>query len=401
MEFDWLALLIPFISAFIGWATNVLAVKMMFSPVDFVGVRPFLGWQGIVPANARKLAQRSTELIADRLIDLKAIFSSFDAEGFSENLDAAIDQLTEQIIEETAGKYGAETWDKMAESARAAVRQMVRAEVKRVIVEILGDMSENIEDILDLTDIVVSAVDRDKGLVGEMFQRVGDEEFRFIKASGAYFGFLFGVIQLGAWLLYPAWWVLPAFGFFVGYATNWLALKLIFEPAKPKKIGPWTIQGLFHKRQQQVAKQYAELVATDIINPDNMTERMVEGETGKALFAIIEKRLDQLVERYRENPMAAMLVPAGDWDEIRAELSQRVREELPKKDGFLYIFTARAIDVYGELLDRMTELDSESFEGVLRPPFQQDEWKLILAGAVLGLGAGILQVVYLFGDSIA
>ena len=48
----------------------------------------------------------------------------------------------------------------------------------------------------------------------------------------------------------------------------------------------------------------------------------------------------------------------------------------------------------------MSELNAEEFEGVLRPAFQEDEWKLILAGAVLGLGAGILQVVYIFGDML-
>jgi hypothetical protein len=48
----------------------------------------------------------------------------------------------------------------------------------------------------------------------------------------------------------------------------------------------------------------------------------------------------------------------------------------------------------------MVNLDPESFEGVLRPAFQQDEWKLIVAGAVLGLGAGVLQVLYMFQDML-
>ena len=39
--------------------------------------------------------------------------------------------------------------------------------------------------------------------------------------------------------------------------------------------------------------------------------------------------------------------------------------------------------------------------GVLRPAFQQDEWKLILAGAALGLVAGGFQVVYVFGGTLA
>ena len=37
---------------------------------------------------------------------------------------------------------------------------------------------------------------------------------------------------------------------------------------------------------------------------------------------------------------------------------------------------------------------------MLRPAFQQDEWKLIAAGAVLGTLAGFLQLVYIFGDAM-
>jgi hypothetical protein len=33
----------------------------------------------------------------------------------------------------------------------------------------------------------------------------------------------------------------------------------------------------------------------------------------------------------------------------------------------------------------------------LRPVFQKDEWKLVLAGGVIGTGIGALQVVLLFG----
>ena len=43
------------------------------------------------------------------------------------------------------------------------------------------------------------------------------------------------------------------------------------------------------------------------------------------------------------------------------------------------------------------QLDSQEFSGVLRPVFQKDEWKLVLAGGAIGTGIGILQVLYLFG----
>ncbi len=400
MTIDWLALLIPPISAFIGWLTNVVAVQMMFYPVDFFGIKPFLGWQGIIPANARKLAKTSTDLITEKLINLKTLFENFDAGDFSSNLDSAIDELTDQILEESAQKYGAAMWDHLDEPQRLIVRGVLRGEVKQVAINIVRDMGENIEEILDLSDVVVDAAERDKALIGQMFQRVGNAEFAFIKRSGAYFGFAFGLVQLVAWLVFPKWWVLPAFGFFVGYATNWLALKLIFEPSEPKKIGPFSIQGLFHKRQQQVAESFATLVSSDILNPDNMAKRMVEGETGKALFEIVDRRIDELLEKFKANPMSASLVPSEEWPNIREEVLVRIRKEMPLPGGFLHTFAKNSIDVHGELFDRMSALDSESFEGVLRPPFQEDEWKLILAGAVLGCAAGVLQVVYLFGDSL-
>ena len=49
---NWLVLTIPLIAGFIGWLTNVVAVKMMFYPVEPWGKPPWLGWQGVIPANA-------------------------------------------------------------------------------------------------------------------------------------------------------------------------------------------------------------------------------------------------------------------------------------------------------------------------------------------------------------
>ena len=51
------------------------------------------------------------------------------------------------------------------------------------------------------------------------------------------------------------------------------------------------------------------------------------------------------------------------------------------------------------LRERMESLPPEDFQDLLRPCFQEDEMKLILTGAVLGLLAGIAQLVFVFGWS--
>lgn len=397
---DPLILLIPVISAIIGWGTNVLAVIMMFQPIDFVGLWK-IGWQGIIPANAARLAADATRIITTKLLKLRDLFASFDANGFAgDHLEEVIERTVEQVLEETAARYAPEMWANAPEAAKGPIRQMVRADVQRVMVDILAEMGERIEEILDLEAIVIETAERDRKIIGDMFQTVGHKEFKFIKVSGAYFGFLFGIAQMAAWVQWPLWWTLPLAGFLVGYVTNWLALKLIFHPATPRRVGPWTVQGLFHKRQAEVAEEFSRMVSVDILNADNMVRKMVTGESGEKLFGIVERHTDRLMDRYQQNPMIAAMIPKDKWAEARTEMHRRMRDELPRPGGFLHVFTGRAVNIYQELVERMTVLDAKSFENILRPPFKQDEWKLIVVGGVLGLAAGMGQVLFIFEESL-
>jgi hypothetical protein len=59
----------------------------------------------------------------------------------------------------------------------------------------------------------------------------------------------------------------------------------------------------------------------------------------------------------------------------------------------------RARAVESIMVERMNALSSEEFQDLLRPCFQEDEIKLILVGAFLGLVAGVCQLVFVFGES--
>ena len=57
-------------------------------------------------------------------------------------------------------------------------------------------------------------------------------------------------------------------------------------------------------------------------------------------------------------------------------------------------FVSKSEKIRQTLAERMAVMDSEGYENVLRPAFKQDEWKLILAGAVLGAVAGAVQLTF-------
>lgn len=398
---DWTLLLIPPISAFIGWFTNWVAIKMMFYPIRFVGIRPYLGWRGIIPANAHHLAGKTTDLITRQLVNLPMLFKNFDPDTFVVKLGPVLDQTTEQILDEAASKYGAAMWRSLAPDAQAQIRSLLRREIETVALAILRDFKANIEDIVDLKKVILQVVNEDREMFGRLFQKVGANEFRFIETSGAYFGFLFGIPQMIQWILWPQWYSLPVGGFVVGYLTNWLALKMIFEPREPKRYGPFVWQGLFHKRQKQVAIDFADMVSGYFLNPANIVRISSEGSTGDKTRAIVRTHVNALIDRYLQHPMAPMVLMGQDQDALRTEVLGRIDEEFKKPGGFMHVFAGDSVNIFDELKSRMEVLDSAQFEGILRTPMQQDEWKLIVTGGILGVAVGVVQVVYMYGDMLA
>lgn len=400
---NWDLLSIPVVSAFIGWFTNWLAIQMMFYPIDFWGIRPWFGWQGIIPRHAEGFAKRVVRLISKKLLNVDEMYSSFSGRGFIKHAQASIDKMTDQAIHEISTRYAPKMWASLTDDMRAQLRAAIRAEVEAAAVRIVDDMARDATKIVDTETTVLTAVRSDRALLSRIFLSVGEKEFRFIAQSGAYFGFLFGIPMMFIWNIYPSWWLLPVSGFLVGYATNWLAMKMVFEPAVPVKIGPFVIQGMFHKRQQEVAEQFAGVCADHIFTAENVLHSITTGRGFETVSEIVTRNLSEAVTRHTQQPaIAAALQAAGiEADKLHAELNARVVAELPKPGGLLHAFAGKSIDVRDQLFSKMSVLDAESFEGVLRPAFQKDEWKLIVAGGVLGGLAGWAQAVWVFADRLA
>ena len=80
-------------------------------------------------------------------------------------------------------------------------------------------------------------------------------------------------------------WSLSIGGGIVGLATNWLALKWIFEPVNPTKIGPFLLQGQFLRRQKEVAAEFSKFFADKILSSPKLWDSMPnDPSTSPAFF---------------------------------------------------------------------------------------------------------------------
>ncbi len=400
MEFEFTPILfaIPFVAAFIGWSTNWVAVKALMYPVEFVGIPPFLGWQGVLPKNAEEMGLSFGRLFREKLIDIDQLFADMKNQD-NEQLDKLADEITEKIIHEFSTNVAADAWGRAREKLRAYITSLVHENVRTVVDEILERFGQQAEEIIDIDEIVREAMVRERALMGRILAELAGPEFDFIVISGLYFGFIFGIFQMFIWIIYPAYWVLPAAGFFVGYATNWMAMNLIFEPKEPIKIGPFTIQGVFIKRQTEFAVHFADVFYDKVFYTKNLIKHLGQGKSRLVLMGMIEEQVDSSMAMYESDPMVVMLASKEKLADAREDMRHRIRNADLEQEGPIHTIINQTSTMREQIITNIRALNSTEFSGILRQVFQKDEWKLLLVGGVLGIIIGGLQYVFLFGGS--
>lgn len=408
LEYSWWQYAIqPCISGIVGWGTNVLALQMTFYPIKYVGidVRPknsplgFIGWQGIIPAKAEKMAARSVDLMTTKLLNTREIFSRLQPERFSEVMEKGVLLLLDEIINEVANTYMPNVWNNLTDEVRDEIVIVADRESPKFLTAFMHDMQEHIDDVLDIKHMCVSAYVENKQLLNDMFLECGGEEFNFIRRSGFLFGFLFGCLQMVIWMVYAKSWILPICGFIVGYLTNWIALKIIFRPIDPINIGPFVLHGLFLKRQKEVSVIFSRINCCELLHTKAMWDAILTGPLSKNFFALLRAHSIIFTENLigdllRHIAVAAM--GAEEFSKMKEDIATKVMKKLPSIIDQSYEYTTEALDMENSIRTKMQNLSSIEFEGVLHPAFEEDEIILIIIGGVLGALAGALQIFFLF-----
>lgn len=393
----WLYISIPFISGFIGYVTKIVAIEMMFSPLEFVGIKPIFGWQGIVPRKAVKMATISVELMTTRLITAEEIFARLDPNRIAKELEVPMTAAVEEIVHEVAAAYKPGLWEAMPDRARQAVIRKVQAEAPAMIAAVMSEIQKDVSKYFDIKNMVISNLLKDKRMLNDIFKKVGRQEFRFFSNAGFYFGFGIGLIQMVCWLIWHQAWMLPAFGGFVGFFSDWAALQMMFRPLEPTKYLGMTFQGLFLRRQQEVARDYAALISKQLLTPANMIEELCRGPLSDRIMDLIHRHVRVMIDNQAGmvKPLVVYAVGTRQYIDMKQQVAQKVMDQLPEAMKHMESYAEDAMDIRNTLVERMQRLTPTEFEGMLRPAFKEDEWALIAVGAALGFIVGELQVQFM------
>ncbi|MFN8150708.1 MAG: hypothetical protein U0R24_06220 [Solirubrobacterales bacterium] len=416
-------LTVPLFTGAIGYVTNWSGVWMLFYPVQFRGIRipglaplsRFLprrvrqvpigltrggfGWQGIVPSRAAKMGSISVDKGIAKLGSPKEFYESLDPDAIAEHIVESSRDDIRELVERTLQREHPGLWNDLPPRVRETVHARVQEQLPDVVRSVTDGIGRDIDHLMDVKLMVIRRMEERPELANRVFLEIGRKELKFIVNFGFWFGLLLGIpTAIVTELLFHQWWLLPIAGVLIGYATNLVAIQMIFEPVEERRYGPFRFQGLFLRRQPEVAGIYSKVISEDILNLTNLGEELLHGRQSDRTRKLIVTSLRPAIDRATGYAQVAVRVAVGTdrYDTIRESVATEAvgYTMTPLSDPDFNEEQSAAIE---ELITvRMKEMSATDFSEMLRTVIREDEWLLYLHGAVLGFAGGLLHLA-IFG----
>ena len=114
-------------------------------------------------------------------------------------------------------------------------------------------------------------------------------------------------------------------GAVIGYVTNYVAIKLLFRPYKPIKIGKLTIfpQGVIPREKKVLAKKVGEVVKDYILSEEEIRKII----TSKEVKNEIERFLDEKIENFTSRDITEFLTKEEIADKFSKIIVKVVEEK--------------------------------------------------------------------------
>ncbi len=189
--------------------------------------------------------------------------------------------------------------------------------------------------------------------------------------------------------------LLPFISAFIGWFTNWIAIKMLFHPKEPKRFFGITIQGIFPKGQKQFAQKLGVLVASELLHFDEIAKTIADPAQLENVKPFIEGHIDHFLEhKLKEKmPIISMFVGTGTLDKIKEGLLEEIDTMLPELMNQYANNLKSKIDIERMVTEKVENFSSDKLEEILVAIMSKEFRFVEIIGAVLGFLIGLIQIL--------
>ena len=192
--------------------------------------------------------------------------------------------------------------------------------------------------------------------------------------------------------------IAPFIGALIGWITNYLAVKMLFYPRRPVNILGWKLQGVFPKRQQELASNLGTLVERELISHEDIQNVINDPRFRDRLRNILSEYIHNLLSRKLNSvhPMLGSILSSRVVDSLQAKLSRESEKILPQLLQRVAEELEHTLDFKEVVRSKVENFSMDKLEEILYSIMRKEFRFIEIIGAVLGFVIGILQALFFF-----
>ena len=194
------------------------------------------------------------------------------------------------------------------------------------------------------------------------------------------------------------WWlqmiVCALAGAFIGYATNWLAIRMLFRPRRLVRVGPFSLHGMIPARRKVLADKIAHVVETELISHHDVSAVLSGDKVQRRIVETCGDRID-LVIKEKLYTYGAMLGSVMPFEAITAKLREIFVEQitamLPEVVGALTDNLEETMNVRGMVAEKIEGFETDKLERIVLDVARRELRHIEVLGGILGAFIGVVQ----------
>jgi uncharacterized membrane protein YheB (UPF0754 family) len=187
---------------------------------------------------------------------------------------------------------------------------------------------------------------------------------------------------------------IPLISAFIGWFTNWIAIKMLFHPRLPVKVLGLTIQGIFPKRQHQFAQKLGKLVSEELLSFKDIEAKITDGSNLKQVMPIVETHIDNFLRNKlaAEMPIISMFIGDKTIEQLKSVFMKELESLFPVLMTSYMEKLKHELDLEAIVTEKVSNFSSDKLEEILQAIMSKEFRFIEVIGAILGFLIGIVQV---------
>jgi uncharacterized membrane protein YheB (UPF0754 family) len=199
------------------------------------------------------------------------------------------------------------------------------------------------------------------------------------------------------------WWLLliPVISAFIGWFTNWIAIKMLFHPREPKKILGITFHGIFPKRQHQFALKLGKLVSNELLSFEEIEKKVTDPGNLEKILPILDAHIETFLKEKLpvQIPMLGMLIGEKTIGQVKAVFLAELTELFPTIMEQYMKTLKHDLDLEKIVIEKVSSFSSDKLEDILNQIMASEFRFVEIIGAVLGFIIGVVQILLTLGTT--